>query len=185
MEQKEVYVLIKVKPKYTREFCMMMVAFVAIFRNEAEKLKDFAKIDDIYCVLGPYDFLLKITENSKKKTEEEIHNSVNRTILKIRETLGNYIDETLTLTKFKIPITKVELGDLIQKSLKNKDYLPRHKGGKVPDERSDDEIDLEELFNADTSYLEKLIENSANFLEVDELHNQLVKLSEEVKNLKK
>ena len=181
--KKEVCVLIRVKPKYTEEFCIMMVACKELCKR-VSKFKKLAKIDKAFSVLGPFDFLLELSEkkylfrwneqsqdekklkqflmedfdagwvkdinsewrfkkivfddgknknkiilnkegdkvilsiNDEKtcelvkkvdkdgvtgiyRKEEEVDERINRTIFKIRETLGSYIYETHTLTKFK------------------------------------------------------------------------------------
>jgi len=178
-ENKEVCVLIRVKPKYTEEFCIMMVACKELCKR-VSKFKKLAKIDKAFSVLGPFDFLIelsekkylfswndtsenrdklkkflmedfdvrwvkklksewkdntivfadgknKITLNMKRdkvtlrindertcefvkkdggtdiyRKEEEVDERINRTIFKIRKTLGNYIYETHTLTKFEL-----------------------------------------------------------------------------------
>ena len=181
-ENKEVCVLIRIKPKYTKEFCIMMIAFKELC-NRVSKFKKLAKIENAFSVLGPFDFLLEIREkkylfrwneqsqdekklkqflmedfdagwvkdieskwrfkkivfddgknkiilnkegdkvilsiNDEKtcelvkkvdkdgvtdiyRKEEEVDERINRTIFKIRETLGSYIYETHTLTKFEL-----------------------------------------------------------------------------------
>ena len=175
-ENKEVCVLIRIKPKYTEEFCIMMLACKELC-NRVPKIKKLAKIDEAFSVLGPFDFLLELSEkkylfswndtsknikqflmedfdvkwvenlkanwdyntidfsNGKNKItlnmkrdkvilsindertcefvkkdggtdiyrkEEEVDERINRTIFKIRETLGSYIYETHTLTKFEL-----------------------------------------------------------------------------------
>jgi len=187
-EKKEVCVLIRIKPKYTEEFCIMMVACKELCKR-VSKFKKLAKIDEVYSVLGPFDFFLELSEkkylcswndiskypkklteflmkdcgvslvgdvyinskcvgtihkdndrktiyacDSKKKftlnmkgdkvtlkingeitdefmikdndyiyrKEEEVVERINRTIFKIRKTLGSYIYETHTLTKFEL-----------------------------------------------------------------------------------
>ena len=98
-KKKEVYVLISVKPKYAEEFCIMMVACKELCKR-ACKSKNLAKIDDVFSVLGPFDFLLELS--GEGKNEGEMDKKINKTIFKIRETLGSYIDETCTLTKFDL-----------------------------------------------------------------------------------
>ena len=179
--KKEVCVLIRIKPKYTEEFCIMMIACKELC-NRISKFKKLAKIDEAFSVLGPFDFLLELSEkkylfswneqsqdekklkeflkedfdaswvkklksewkdniivfaDGKKRItlikqhdkvilyincertcelvkkdgkyggidiyrkEEEVNERINRTIFKIRETLGSYIYDTHTLTKFK------------------------------------------------------------------------------------
>ena len=180
---KEVCVLIRVKPKYTEEFCIMMVACMELC-NKVSKFKKLAEINKAFSVLGPFDFLLELREkkhlcswnkisqnaselkkflkedfkaewvtnlepnfknntivfvdnnnnntifldekgdkviltiNGKKtgefvkkgdddrvdiyRKEAEVDERINRTIFKIRETLGSYIYETHTLTKFEL-----------------------------------------------------------------------------------
>ena len=94
-ENKKAYVLIKVKPKYTEEFCIMMVACKEAC-NRAPVSENLAEIEKVLSVLGPFDFLLVLS--SEGKNEEKI----NKTVSKIREILGSYINETITLTKFDI-----------------------------------------------------------------------------------
>lgn len=45
-----------------------------------------------------------------------VDEKINRTILKIRENLGCYINETVTIRKFKIPMKKEELENLLEKN---------------------------------------------------------------------
>lgn len=181
-EDKEVCVLIRVKPKYTEEFCIMMLACKELCYRYS-KFKKVAKIEEAFSVLGPFDFLLELREKKylfswnnqsndetklkkflmedfdaiwveklesnwndetivfadnnheiiiRKKTdnvtleingertyelvkkdgegggtdiywkEKEVDERINRTIFKIRETLGSYIYETHALTKFEL-----------------------------------------------------------------------------------
>ena len=58
---KEVCVLIRVKPKYTEEFCIMMLACKELC-NRVSKFKKVAKIKEAFSVLGPFDFLLELSE---------------------------------------------------------------------------------------------------------------------------
>jgi hypothetical protein len=98
-KKKEAYVLISVKPKYAEEFCITMVACKELCKR-ACKSKNLAKLDGVFSVLGPFDFLLELS--SEGKNEEEMDEKINKTIFKIRETLGSYINETCTLTKFDL-----------------------------------------------------------------------------------
>lgn len=98
-KKKEMYVLIKVKPKYIEQFCILMVACRGLC-SKRFRSKNLAEIDEVFSVLGPYDFLLKLIGGGKD--EEEMDEKINKTIFKIRETLGNYIDETCTLAKFEL-----------------------------------------------------------------------------------
>ena len=203
-DNKEVCVLIRVKPKYTEEFCIMMLACKELCKR-VSKFKKLAKIDKAFSVLGPVDFLLELSEKkylcswdeislderklkefliedvgislvgnvkfednsrysdsgendektidaydynqnkinlkmkgdkvtlfiNEEKTgefmkkgddnridiyrkEKEVDERINKTIFKIRETLGNYIYDTHTLTKFKtLDISNKKIAPLI------------------------------------------------------------------------
>ena len=107
-------------------------------------------------------------------------------IFKIRETLGRYIYETLTLTKFKIPLTKEELAKKF-KNIIGEEYLPHINGGKIPDEglKPYDKIDLREISNAEPTSLEKLLEKAKKFLETEDLNKRIVVLTNRLDDLEK
>ena len=89
---RKVRVLIRVKPKYTKEFCILLVACKRLCDKVCGS-RTLAEIEDVFSVSGPFDFLLKLKGGDGEK--------VNKTIFKIRETLGSYINETLTLTELE------------------------------------------------------------------------------------
>lgn len=176
-KKKVAYVLIKVKPKYTEEFYITMIACKELC-NRAPESKNLAQIDEVYLVLGPFDFFMTLSgENADK---------INKTIFKIRETLGSYVNDTLTLTKFKIPMTKEELEKNFEKILGEK-YLPHKNEGKIPDEGLEPEakIDLKEISNAEISSLIKLLEKAKKFLETEDLKKRIDDLSNRVEKLEK
>jgi hypothetical protein len=177
-EKKEVaYLLVKVKPKYSEEFCITMVACKELC-NKVSQSKNLAQIDEVYSVLGPYDFFMTLSGENDDK--------INKTIFKIRETLGSYINDTLTLTKFKIPLTKEELAKKF-KEIIGEEYLPHINGGKIPDEglKPYDRIDLREISNAEPTSLEKLLEGAKKFLETEDLQKRIDVLTNRVDDLEK
>jgi len=180
---KDVHVLIRVKPLYTLKFFVAMSVFKSLCNRDTSS-QNLAIIDEVFSVLGPFDFLLELSvvgENVEKKDEK-----INRTILKIRETLGGYINETLTIKKFKIPMTKEELEKLFEKNLgyKHLAKLPGRNGEKIPDESFNDKCDLIDICDAETTSLEHLLIH-AKTSEIDELNEQIVNLKNRVKKLEK
>jgi hypothetical protein len=250
---KDVHVLIKIKPEYTEQFCVAMAVCKSLC-NRASASQNLAKIDEVFSVFGLFDFLLKI-KVEEEKNEEEKDKKINRTILKIRETLGSYINETLTITKFKIPITKGELENFFEKKLEEKyiaklpkipltegeqellkEVLGREKldkllkyntmkkdeqekvaeeissglensqqedlkkalaketvdrllknGEKIPNEshEADYNIDLKELYDAETTPLKKLLRKAKTFLEPEDLNKRIDDLTNRVDELEK
>lgn len=176
-KKKVAYLLVKVKPKYSEEFCITMVACRELC-NKVSQSKNLAQIDEVYSVLGPYDFFMTLSGENDDK--------INKTIFKIRETLGRYIYETLTLTKFKIPLTKEELAKKF-KNIIGEEYLPHINGGKIPDEglKPYDKIDLREISNAEPTSLEKLLEKAKKFLETEDLNKRIVVLTNRLDDLEK
>jgi hypothetical protein len=175
-KKKVVYLLVKVKPKYSEEFCITMVACRELC-NKVSQSKNLAQIDEVYSVLGPYDFFMTLSGENDDK--------INKTIFRIRETLGSYINNTLTLTKFKIPLTKEELAKHF-KNILGEEFLPHINGGKIPDEglKPDDKIDLREISNAEPTSLEKLLEGAKKFLETEDLKKQIDNLEKQIEELK-
>jgi hypothetical protein len=175
-KKKVAYVLVKVKPKYSEEFCITMVACKELC-NRASKSKNLAQIDEVYSVLGPFDFLMTLSGENEDK--------INKTIFKIRETLGSYANDTLTLTKFKIPMTKEELEKKFEKIFGEK-YLYHKNGGKIPDEglEPDAEIDLKVISNAEPTSLKKLLEEAKKFLETEDLKKRIEDLEKQIEELK-
>jgi hypothetical protein len=188
IKTKDVHVLIKVKPEYTEEFFVAMTVIKSLC-NRATPSQNLAKIDEVCSTLGPFDFLLKIIGEGKEKEEERMHEKINKTILEIRETLGGYINETLTLKKFKIPMTKEELEKLFEKILKEKSLakLPGRDGEKVPKEshKPDAEIDLKEIYDAETTSLKSLLKKAKTFLEPEDLNKRIDELTNRVDKLEK
>lgn len=187
---KDVHVLIKVKPEYTEEFFVGVTLFKSLC-NRVYLYKNLAEMDGVCSMLGPYDFLLKIVGEGGEKEEEKIHEKINKTILNIRETLGSYICETLTIEKFKIPMTKEELEKLFEKLLGEthlaKLPYPYKAGEKIPDEcyESNDNIDLKEIYDAETTSLKKLLECGKTFLELEYLNERIDGLTDRVEKLEK
>lgn len=183
---KDVHVLIKVKPAYTEEFFVAMNVFKSLC-NRAPRLQGLAVIDEVCSMLGPYDFLLELSGIGT--TAEKKDKTINNTILKIRETLGGYIYETLTVEKFKIPMKKEELEKLFEKILGEKTLakLPDIDGGKIPDEslKSGEEIDLKEIYDAETTSLKNLLKIPKTFLELENLNKQVNDLTNRVEELEK
>jgi hypothetical protein len=175
-KKKVAYVLVKVKPKYSEEFCITMVACKELC-NRASKSKNLAQIDEVYSVLGPFDFLMTLSGENEDK--------INKTIFKIRETLGSYVNDTLTLTKFKIPMTKEELEKNFEKIFGEK-YLYHKNGGKIPDEclEPEAEIDLKVISNAEPTSLTKLLEEAKKFLETEDLKKRIDDLEKQIEELK-
>ena len=175
---KDVHVLIKIKPEYTEQFCVAMAVCKSLC-NRASASQNLAKIDEVFSVFGLFDFLLEIKGEGEK---------INRTILKNRETLGSYINETLTITKFKIPMTKEELKKFFGKKLGGKYLvkLPDRDGETIPDEnKPDDEIDLKEIYDAETTALKNLLKEAKTFLEPEDLNKRIVDLTNRVEELEK
>ena len=175
-KKKVAYLLVKVKPKYSEEFCITMVACKELC-NRASKSKNLAQIDEVYSVLGPFDFLMTLSGENEDK--------INKTIFKIRETLGSYVNDTLTLTKFKIPMTKEELEKKFEKIFGEK-YLYHKNGGKIPDEclEPEAEIDLKVISNAEPTSLTKLLEEAKKFLETEDLKKQIDDQEKQIEELK-
>lgn len=183
---KDVHVLIKVKPAYTEEFFVAMNVLKSLC-NRAPSSQSLAVIDEVCSMLGPYDFLLELSgvgDDAEKKDK-----TINKTILKIRETLGGYIYETLTIEKFKIPMKKEELEKLFEKILEEKTLakLPGIDGEKIPDEdyKSDEDIDLEDIYNAETTSLRNLLKRPKTFLELENLNERIDDLDDRVEELEK
>jgi len=176
-KKKVAYLLVKVKPKYSEEFCITMVACKELC-NKVSQSKNLAQIDEVYSVLGPYDFFMTLSGENDDK--------INKTIFRIRETLGSYINETLTLTKFKIPLTKEELAKNFNNII-GEEYLPHINGGKIPDKglKPDVKIDLREISNAEPTSLEKLLEGVKKFLETEDLKKGIDVLTKRVDDLEK
>jgi len=175
-KKKVAYVLVKVKPKYSEEFCITMVACKEICKR-ASKSKNLAQIDEVYSVLGPFDYLMTLSGENEDK--------INKTIFKIRETLGSYVNDTLTLTKFKIPMTKEELEKNFEKIFGEK-YLHHKNEGKIPDEglEPDAKIDLKVISNAEQTSLTKLLEEAKKFLETEDLKKRIDDLEKQIEELK-
>ncbi|MCK5044089.1 hypothetical protein KAR52_03750 [Candidatus Pacearchaeota archaeon] len=178
---KDSHILIKVKPAYSQEFFVAMRVFESLC-NRAASSQNLAIIDGVFPLLGTFDFLLELSvvgDNQEEKDEK-----INRTILKIRDTLGSYISETVTIKKFKIPITKKELEKLFEKNMGHKHLakLPGRNGEKIPDKSNDEKCDLIDICNAETTSLKKLLV-SAKTSGIDDLNEQIVNLKNRVKEL--
>ena len=178
---KDVHVLIKVKPLYTQEFFLAMRVFKSLCNRDTSS-QNLAIIDDVCSMFGTFDFFLELSvvgENIEKKDEQ-----INRTILKMREILGGYISETVTIKKFKIPMKKEELEQLFEKKLGHKHLakLPGRNGEKIPDESFDVKCDLIDICDAETTSLKNLL-IKATTSEIDNLNEQIVNLKNRVKEL--
>jgi predicted RNA-binding protein Jag len=180
---KDVHVLIKIKPEYTEQFCVAMAVCKSLC-NRASASQNLAKIDEVFSVFGLFDFLLELSGEGRNKDEK-----INKTIFKIRETLGSYINETLTITKFKIPITNGELENFFEKKIEEKYIakLPDKVGETIPDEskHEDYEIDLEELYDAETTPLKNLLKKAKTLWEPEDLNKRIDELSNRVDELEK
>jgi len=178
---RDVHVLITVKPEYTEEFFVAMEAFKSLYNHayQAHPSKNLVQIEEVYYTVGPCDFLVKIRGKDEKITE---------TIVQIRETLGSAIKETLTVKKFKIPMTKEELENMFEKMIEEKSIAklpPYMDGEKIPDEcyESGDEIDLNEIYDAETTPLKKLVKKAKKIGEPEELKEEIDKLKKRVGEL--
>ena len=175
----QVYVLIRVKPVYTQKFLVAMRFFERLC-NKADPLEDLAKISEIRYTIGPFDFLLKIRADNEYK--------INKTIFKIRETLGDYINETLTIEKIKTPIKKEELNRLFKKKL-GQEYiikLPNKSDGKkIPNEHyeSEHEINLNEIYDAETTTLENLLGTPDFYSEPEILNGKVADLNDRIEKI--
>lgn len=107
-----------------------------------------------------------------------VDEKINRTILKIRENLGCYINETVTIRKFKIPMKKEELENLLEKNwgYKHLTKLPDRNGEKIPDESFRRKCDLIDICDAETTSLKNLM----IITETPEIHE----LKEQIDDLK-
>jgi len=180
---KHVHVLIKIKPKYTKQFSTIFEGFCNKYTH-----KDFAMIK-LCSIIGPFDFVFELITEGVKGEEEEMTEKINRTIFEIRETLGSYIYETHTIEKFRIPMTKEDLESFFKKKIgeENLVRLPHCEGEKVPHERYEpnDKIDLKEIYAAETTALKKLLENAKTFLEPENLDERIIDLNSRVEELEK
>ena len=181
VSMKDAHILIKVKPPCTQEFFVAMRVFQSLCNRDISS-QNLALIDGSFPLLGTFDFLLELSvvgDKLEKKDEK-----INRTVLKIRETLGSYINETITIKKFKIPITKEELEQLFEKNIGHKHLakLPGRNGEKIPDKSYDGKCDLIDICDAETTSLKKLL-MKAETSGIDDLNEQIVNLKNRVKEL--
>ena len=174
------FVFIRVKPVFTKKFILA----INLIRNfcEYSTSQEFAKINDIYYIVGPFDYLLEINRNNENK--------ISKTIFKIRETLGDYIFDTVTIKKIYLPITN----DEIKKLFKNRfgeEYILNKDGEKIPNENNQLklEFNLDEISQAETSSLRNLLNNIPKFLSeyelnkrIDEMENHIEKLEKNIRN---
>lgn len=172
---KDVHILLKIKPLYTEEFLIGMT----IFKNLCNRSKNLAIIDEVNPIYGQFDFLLELSVGEGEEKEKKI----NTTILNIRQTLGDYIYETLTIKKFKIPFTKEELENLLEK-ISGKKYLLDKNGEKIPDEEFDKNPDLIDICNADISSLDELLKKAKSF-EFEDFEKKIVTLTNRIEELEK
>ena len=98
-KNKDVFVLIKIRPGYVKEFYIMMLAFIALCKRYESK--NLVEICELYPVFGQFDFLLKLhrDEDDACKNDDKVY----RTVFRIRGVLGHYINETCTLTAYELP----------------------------------------------------------------------------------
>ena len=176
---KDVHVLTKVKPECTEEFFVEMTLFKTVCTNRAPPSENLAKIDEVCSLVGQFDFLLKISGEEEK---------IIKTLLEIRETLGGYINATLTIEKFKMPMIKEELEKHFEKILREKSLakLPGRDGEKVPKEshKPDAEIDLKEIYDAETTSLKSLLKKAKTFWEPEDLKKRIDDLEKQIEELK-
>ncbi len=153
---KYVYVLVKVKPPFTEEFFLEMVRFKTLCTDRDPPYDNLARIDKVCYLVGPFDFLLKIRGEDDKIT---------KTILEIREILGDCINETITIEKYQIPMTKEELEKHFERILGEKSLIRWQDGKKIPKEslNPNDEIDLKEISDAKETQLKKLLNKAYLF----------------------
>ena len=106
------FVFIRVKPKFTEKFFLA----INIFKNLCEHAtsQEFAKINDIYYIVGLFDYLLEINRNNENK--------IGKTIFRIREILGDYIRDTVTINKIDLPMTNDEIKKIF-KNILEKEYI--------------------------------------------------------------
>jgi len=186
--KKHMHLLIKVKPDCTEKFFLTMTIFKSLCNDPASRY--LAEIPDTTCsIFGPFDFIFELIAKGAEGEEEEMTEKITRTIFEIRETLGNYIYETHTIEKFKIPMTKEDLKSFFKKKI-GEEYLvrlPHCDGEKVPHERHKphDKIDLKEFRYAETTALKKLLENAKTFLEPENLEERIIDLNSRVEELEK
>jgi len=174
------FVLIKVKPASTEKF------FIAI--NLIKKLcedstsPEFAKINSIYYIVGQFDYLLEINRNNENK--------ICRTIFRIRETLGDYIFDTVTIKKIDLLITNDEIKKIF-KNILGEEYILNKCGEKIPNEnnKSCTRFNLEEISQAETSSLRNLLKTPKFLLKseisnkrIEEMENRIEKLEKIIHN---
>jgi hypothetical protein len=174
-KKQQAHVLLKIKPEFTEKFFVAMTVFKSLCDDNDPAYKKFAKIDEVCCMFGKFDFLLKIGGGEKE---------INKIIFEIREMFGEMIYETSTIKKFKIPTTKEEMENILEKILGEKSLakLPDRNGDKMP---SKHHVDLREIADVETTSLKHLIKNASFFLEYDVLNKHIVELTDRVEKLEK
>ena len=178
---KDAHILIKVKPACTQKFFVAMRVFQSLCNRDISS-QNLALIDGFFTLLGTFDFLLELSVVGDKLEKKD--ETINRTVLKIRETLGSYINETVTIKKFKIAMTKEELEKLFEKNMGHKHLtkLSGRNGDKIPDESYGPKCDLIDMCDAETTSLKNLLMTAETF-EIGDLNEQIVNLKNRVKEL--
>ena len=192
-EAAKVSFLMKIKTKYIEEFYIMMVIFKYLWNNASEH-QNLAEIHRFFPVFGHYDFLWEISASGE--SEEKRDDKINKIIFMIRKLFDECITETVTLPKLKIPMTKEELEKHFDKILGEKslaklpdtrsEKVPEKLSEKVPDENynSEEEIDLKEIYDAETTALKNLLKKAKTFLEPEDLKKRIDELEKQFKELK-
>ena len=169
------FVFIRVKPEFTEKF-FLATTLIENFCKYS-KSTEFAKINNIYYIVGQFDYLIDFNKDNKNK--------IGRTIFRIREILGDYIRDTVTINKIDLPMTNDEIKKIF-KNILEKEYILNKDGEKIPNESnlSSARFNLEEIYRAETSSLIKLLDTPISFFEyenlnkrIDEIENRLEKIN--------
>ncbi|MCD4842050.1 MAG: hypothetical protein K8R08_08655 [Methanosarcinales archaeon] len=166
------FVFMRVKPVFTKKF------FIAInlIKNCCEKSapQKFAKINDIYYIVGQFDYLLEINGENE--------NIICKTIFKIREILGDYIIDTVTIKKIDLLMTNDEIKKLFKNRLEG-EYIPNKNGEKIPNENT--QFSLEEIRQAETSSLRKLLKMPEFLFRHEHFNKRICEMENRVEKLEK
>ncbi|NOR49189.1 MAG: hypothetical protein GQ533_14300 [Methanosarcinaceae archaeon] len=173
--KQQAHILLKVKPEYTEKFFIAITVFKSLIDDNDSTYKKLAKIEEVCSIFGKFDFVLKISGGEKE---------INRTIFEIREMFGKMIYETSTINKFKVPITKEEMENILEKILgvKNLAKFPNRGGEKFPSERH---VDLKEIADVETTSLKHLIKQAKLISECEDLNKEIVELTDRLEKLEK
>jgi len=174
------FVFVRVKPVFTEKFFLAITLIKKFCKDSTSN--EFAEIKNIHYIVGQFDYLLEINGNNENK--------IGKTIFRIRETLGDYIFDTVTIKKIYLPITNDEIEKLFKNILGEK-YILNKSGEKIPNEnnKSRNKFNLEEIYKAETSSLRNLL-NAPKFLleseclnkRIDEMENRIEKLEKIIRN---